>query len=130
MSHRDSDIATSNLLPQVLPQEETTRGTSKFTDRAIKNLKPSADRYELLEGGRADSEQGCAAVVAMEQSEGDHAQRRHRLARSDCGSRRTDRRESHARRGQEDVQLRAISRSRVGQPLRAGQPPGQGKSTG
>jgi len=50
MSHRDSDIATSNLLPQVLPQEETTRGTSKFTDRAIKNLKPRADRYELWEG--------------------------------------------------------------------------------
>jgi integrase len=50
MSHRDSDIATLDLLPQVLPQEETTRGTSKFTDRAIKNLKPRADRYELWEG--------------------------------------------------------------------------------
>jgi Arm DNA-binding domain/Phage integrase central domain len=50
MSRRDSGIATSNLLPQALPHEETPRGKSKFTDRAIRNLKPKGARHELWEG--------------------------------------------------------------------------------
>src|SRR6266851_7215772 len=46
----DSDIATSKLLPQVLPQTGKVPGALKFTDRAIKNLKTKNARYELWEG--------------------------------------------------------------------------------
>jgi integrase len=49
-SRRDSGIATSELLPQVLPQTAKASGTLKFTDRAIKNLKAKNARYELWEG--------------------------------------------------------------------------------
>lgn len=204
----------------MLPQERTARGKAKFTDRAVKNLRPRGSRYELwegsgfgirvtpsgtkswvfvyhhvgrarrmtlgiypamtvaqahlahgkaladleqgtdpgalivrqrrvdraaptvgepcnraprtlgetsealLEGRRADSRQGRSAALAMGQGQGDHARRRHRLARPDRGSRRTDCGKPNARRGEADVQLRSVSRPSPGQPLRAGKAAG------